>query len=200
MKKVDGLITTIVIFVLITSSIASGTLVLIFKDPLIGQAITTFTAVVGACAIWFQMKKNKNLNEGEFIVGLNNQFIENQSIYSLFLKMEKFERTDKKINPFTEDDIAKIAGYMTFFEVIYSLITRKIIKLWMIDDLFAYQFFLLINNKYIQDLELLPCQEYYINVYRLADMWEKYRLKNSNSTLNQQDRIFDRLSVKLYEK
>lgn len=197
MRKRDDFVTVLIVFVLVTSSVASGTLVLIYKDPLLGQAITTFTAVVGACAIWVQMQKGKRLNEGEFIVGLNKQFIENESIYRLFLKMEKYERSDKKTNPFTEDDIAQIAGYMTFFEVIYSLITRKIIKIWMIDDLFAYQFFLLINNRHIQDLELLPCQAYYVNVYRLAYMWEKYRLKNGASILNRQDRIFDRLSVKL---
>jgi hypothetical protein len=199
MHRRESLITPIVIFILVISSITSGTLVLIYKDELIGQAITTITAVIGACAIWVQMQKSKKLNEGEFIVNLNKQFIENQSIYSLFLKMEKYERTDKQTNPFTEDDIAKIASYMTFFEVIYSLITRKIIKIWMIDDLFAYQFFLLLNNKYIQELELLPCQEYYVNVYKLADLWLNYRAKMGNSVLNIDNNILQKLTVNINE-
>ncbi|MGE4571923.1 MAG: hypothetical protein AB7E09_04175 [Candidatus Izemoplasmatales bacterium] len=197
MKRRYDIITPIVIGLIIISSIVSGTLVLIFEDELIGQAITTITAIIGACAIWIQMKKNKSLNEGEFIVNLNKQFTENKSIYDLFLKMEKYERTDKSKNPFDEDDIAKVAGYMTFFEVIYSLIVRKIIKIWMIDDLFSYQFFLIMNNACIQELELLPCQEYYINVYKFADLWMKYRKKHDLPILNEKDNILKKLKIDL---
>jgi len=190
-------VTPIIVGLIILSSITSGTLVMVFHDEFIGQAITTITAVIGACAIWLQMNKNKRLNEGEFIVNLNKQFTENKLTYDLFLKMEKYERTDKTKNPFTEDDISAIAAYMTFFEVIYSLISRKIIKIWMIDDLFAYQFFLLINNVRVQEIELLPCQKYYVNVFRLAKLWHEYRDQEGCSVLNDEDNILKKINVPL---
>lgn len=190
-------INLIVILLVVIAASTSGLLVFLSKDNFTAQAITTMTAVIGAFAIWFQMQKGKKLNEGEFIVKLNQQFLENNNIYSLFLKLEKFERTDKSANPFTEDDITKVASYMTFFEVMYLLISRNIIKLHMIDDLFAYQFFILLNNPYIQELELLPCQDYYMDVYRLASLWRKHRLKNHQQLLNDDLCILKKLKPEL---
>jgi hypothetical protein len=199
MRRKETLMTYTVAFIVLIAAISAGTLVIATENQIVAQAITTVTAVVGAFAIWFQMRKGKRLNEGEFIVGLNKQFIENKHIYDLFLKMEKYERTDKKSHDFTEDDIANVAAYMTFFEVIYSLIQRKIIELWMIDDLFSYQFFLLLNNEHIQNLELLPCQDFYIDVFRLYRMWKKYRLKLSKKILNERNCILNKITIDLDE-
>lgn len=197
MRKRENTITFIVIVLVVIASFTSGAIVIFTQNNFASQAITTVTAVVGAFAIWFQMRKNKKLNEGEFIVNLNNQFIQNNYIYELFLKIEKYERTDKNHNPFTEDDISRIAAYMTFFEVIYSLIERNIIKLWMIDDLFSYQFFLLLNNARIQELELIPCEDFYINVFKFYRMWKDYRVKQGSKILNDQDCVLKKISVKM---
>jgi len=200
MRKRENTFTLFIILLVVVISIVSGTFVFVTKDQYASQAITTVTAVVGVFAIWFQMRKSKRLNEGEFIVNLNNQFVENKNISELFLKMEKYERTDKSKNVFYEDDITKVAAYMTFFEVIFSLIERKIIKLWMIDDLFSYQFFLLLNNDRIQKLELIPCEKYYINVYKFYKMWKDYRKKHGLEILNEDNCILSKISVKLSAK
>ena len=155
--------------------ISIGATIYISHDNWIVNTITTLTTVVGVFAVWMQMQKGKKLNEGEFILNLRNQFVDNPHIFQMTLKLEKYDRSDKKINPFTEDDISDIASYMTFFEVMYLLMQRNIIKLNMVDLLFSFHFFLLINNERIQEIELLPCQDYYVDVYRLYYQWENYR-------------------------
>ncbi|GHV95499.1 hypothetical protein AGMMS50293_18190 [Spirochaetia bacterium] len=163
---------TIIIVILSLSAV-----VYIKQDNWIVTTITTLTTVVGVFAVWLQMQKGKKLNEGEFILNLRKQFVDNPHIYQMTVKLEKYERSDKKNNPFSEDDISDIATYMTFFEVMYLLIKRNIIKLFMVDLLFAFHFFILINNERIQELELIPCQDYYIDVYKLYYEWITFRKK-----------------------
>jgi hypothetical protein len=221
-KRKDNAITLVIAIMVILIALSAGTWVVVSSNQIVAQAITTITAIVGAAAIWFQMRKGKRLNEGEFIAGLNKQFIENRHIYDLFLKMEKYERelaklkkihqsnidkgekvieiTNLGIKYFSEDDIANVAAYMTFFEVIYSLIQRGIIDLWMIDDLFSYQFFLLLNNQPLQELELIPCEEFYIDVFRLYQFWKEYRLKRNAPILHSENCILDAISIPVNPK
>ena len=43
-------------------------------DPF-SKRITTVTALISAVAFWLQFKRSERLNESNFIMNLNNQFI-----------------------------------------------------------------------------------------------------------------------------
>jgi hypothetical protein len=174
-----------------------GALVYLTQNNWVVTTITTITTITGVFAIWLQMQKGKKLNEGEFILNLRKQFVDNSHIFQLTLKLEKYDRSDKIDNPFNEDDISDIAAYMTFFEVMYLLIKRNIIKLFMVDLLFAFHFFLLINNPRIQELELLPCQDYYLDVYRLYNEWITYRQEKNMPVYGYENNILSKLDDKL---
>jgi len=175
-------------------------LVYLTHDNWIVTTITTVTTVVGVFAIWLQMQKGKKLNEGEFILNLRTQFVDNPHIFQLTLKLEKYDRSDKKNNPFSEDDISDVAAYMTFFEVMYLLMKRNIIKLHMVDLLFSFHFFLLINNEKVQELELIPCQDYYIDVYRLYYHWTNYRKEHDMPIYNEENNILRKLRHDITDK
>jgi len=177
-----------------------GALVLITHDNWVVTTITTLTTIIGVFAVWMQMQKGKKLNEGEFILNLRKQFVDNPHIFQLTLKLEKYDRSDKSEDPFNEDDISDIASYMTFFEVMYLMIKRDIIKLYMIDLLFAFHFFLLINNPKIQEIELIPCQEYYLDVYKFYYEWITYRQKKNMSIYGYENDILSKLDKKLLEQ
>jgi hypothetical protein len=177
-----------------------GTVVYVKQDNWIVTTITTLTTVVGVFAVWLQMQKGKKLNEGEFILNLRKQFVDNQHIFQMTIKLEKYERSDKQNNPFTEDDISDIAAYMTFFEVMYLLMKRNIIKLFMVDLLFAFHFFILINNERIQELELIPCQDYYIDVYKLYYEWITFRKNKKLPIFLEENSILKRLRPDLLEE
>jgi len=177
-----------------------GALVYLTQNNWVVTTITTLTTIIGVFAVWLQMQKGKKLNEGEFILNLRKQFVDNPHLFQLSLKLEKYDRSDKTENPFSEDDISDIAAYMTFFEVMYLLIKRDIIKLTMVDLLFAFHFFLLINNPRIQEIELIPCQEYYIDVYRLYLEWITYRQKKNMPVYGFENNILSKLDKKLLQQ
>jgi hypothetical protein len=185
------------VIVLVTSV---GAVVYIKQDNWIVTTITTLTTVVGVFAVWLQMQKGKKLNEGEFILNLRKQFVDNPHIFEMTVKLEKYERSDKTENPFTEDDISDVAAYMTFFEVMYLLMKRNIIKLFMVDLLFAFHFFILINNDRIQELELIPCQDYYIDVYRLYYEWTNFRKSKNLPIFLEDNSILKKIRPDLFKE
>jgi hypothetical protein len=128
------------------------------------------TAIVGAIAIWFEMKRTKDMAEGEFVLTLNNSFSSNEDLKVLFGKLVNGAEL-------TEEERPAIVEYLTFFETVYILITRNVVEIKIINDLFAYRFFMAVNNKYVQELELISDCQYYRNIYKLDRLWLEYRMK-----------------------
>lgn len=134
------------------------------------ETVVALTAVTGALAIWFQMKRAKDMAEGEFIVGLNESFISNDDVKALYTKLINGDPIDRS-------DQTAIVEYMTFFETIYLLLHRDVVDIRLIDDLFRYRFFVAVTNPDIQALELLPDARFYKNIYTLDHVWTEYRRK-----------------------
>ena len=137
------------------------------------EIIVSLTAVVGAIAIWFQMKRARDIAEGEFITTLNESFLANGDVKGLYRKFIEGAAL-------SADDQTAIVEYLTFFETIYLLLERDVIDIKLIDDLFRYRFFIAVTNTFVQDLELLPDARYYTNVYALDDLWTRYRIKQGD--------------------
>ncbi len=137
----------------------------------ISEVVVSLTAILGASAIYFQMKRAKDIEEGEFIFNLNTTFSSSEEIKRIYKKLNGNEKL-------TESDRIGIVEYLTFFESIYTFIDRKILGIGMIDDLFAYRFFLIVNNIQAQELELIVDAKFYKNIYSLDYVWRQYRLKN----------------------
>ena len=143
----------------------------------ISETITTVTAALGVFAIWHEMKRSKDLAEAEFIINLNKSFVENKNMNAIYYKLEKYRnKSDKEV--FDESEIPSIVQYLTFYETIYGLLRRNLLKIEIIDDLFAYRFFLIVHNEEVQRKELIKDRKYYKNIYMLHDLWTNYREKN----------------------
>ena len=147
---------------------------LAMKETSFTDIIAAVTALVGALAIWFQMKRAKDMEEGSFIVGLNESFLGSDGIRNIYRKLVS------QI-PLTEDDRIEIVEYLTFFETIYVLYKRGLVEISVLDDLFSYRFFLAVNNPDIQRLELICDAPYYKNLYTLDYVWSNYRRKRGKT-------------------
>lgn len=150
-----------------------------------------FTKIVGAFSLLgllYQFGRERSVNQAEFILNINNNFITNPDLMDIYKKLEKSKSEDQAKNPFTEDDIIYMANYLTFFESFYSLIHEKVIGITAVDQL-AYRFFLATNNKFMQ--EMLLCKEGKENawkdLYKLHYLWKNHRIKNKGCTLWQED-------------
>lgn len=136
------------------------------------RMLTIATAAFGIFTFWFEMRKTKEIAEGEFILKLNNCFIENSTLNEFY----KHLYFNEKI---TDDDWVSLITYLTFFETLYVLIKRNIISIRIIDDLFANRFFILTSNLQVQERDLLKYPEVNRNIFQLDYEWRKYRKKEN---------------------
>lgn len=144
---------------------------LAYQHTSLSDLLVAATAVSGAIAVFVQMKRTKDLEEGSFIVELNNSFITNENIQELYNKLVSGKALQ-------EGDRAHIVEYLTFFEVIQVLNEQKLVDLAVLDDLFYYRFSVSVCNKSVQDLELIHDAKYYRNIYTLDHDWREYRRKH----------------------
>jgi len=143
------------------------------------STLANLTAAGGVIALFFQFKREGDLNEADFILRINTEFITNESIVRIYKMLEESKVEGQRENPFNKDDIIDMANYLTYFEPFYSLVRRKIVKIESIDPILSYRFFLATNNKFMQ--EMLLCAENKENAweatYNLHYLWSKYREK-----------------------
>lgn len=134
-------------------------------------------AVIAALSLIYEINKSKKLNEAEFLIHLNSLFITNEDYKKVYNVLSNY--------PFEEEpdcmDITNgdISNYLTLFETFYILLKRKVIDIKLLDDLFAYRFFLAVHNPYIQRKKLAISPKNFKNIYRLERIWLKYRKEHT---------------------
>lgn len=143
----------------------------------VGLVITVALAII-------QLKDSKEISRADFIVNLNQAFVENPEYQAVYDKLQACldgSCSQKKDGICLLEDcelgISKsdISNYLTFFETIYILHKRKVISFDIIDDLFAYRFFLAVHSRYIQKMKLIPQPENFRNIFLLEKEWLEYR-------------------------
>jgi len=151
------------------------------------EMIATIGAVGGLFGLLYQFKRERELNEAKFIVDLNKDFIENPTISRIYrlLEQSKVEKYEK--NPFKESDIIDMANYLSFFEPFWALIERKVVKIGTLDPVLGYRFFLVVNNRFVQ--EMLLCKSgkctAWKAIYLLHNAWKKYRTNKGQKIWNE---------------
>lgn len=131
--------------------------------------------IIAALSLIYEINKSKKLNEAEFLIHLNSLFITNddyKQVYNL-LSVYDFESEPDYHKEISNCDIS---NYLTLFETFYILLRRKVIDINLLDDLFAYRFFLAVHNPYIQRKKLAISPRNFKNIFRLERRWLKYRL------------------------
>lgn len=124
----------------------------------------TITALIGVFALYFESRRGKNIAMGEFIINLNSEFDENPGRAKIHQKIIAGERI-------VAEDKPAIVAYLSFFEIIYRLVDTGVLRMDVIDDLFRSRFFKAAYHVDVQDLELLPDADGYLNVYELERRW-----------------------------
>lgn len=148
---------------------ASGAIVLfvMMPDSVLQQAFAAAATIVAAVAIWFQMKAEKEVAIGEFIMTLNTTFNDNASIERVYRRLAE----DKRLR---DRDQFDAMVYLTFFETCYLLHARGVVDIGLLDDLFGYRFFLAMHNADVQKIELIPDRYSYRNLITLYDVWRDH--------------------------
>lgn len=135
-------------------------------------------AVGGLLGLLYQFKRDKDISEANFVLGLNESFIINEKMSRIYAILETSKENKQRDNPFTDADLIDMANYLSFFETFSGLIERGVVDIKLIDIL-AYRFFLGTNNRFMQEKLLCrPGKEIaWRDIYSLHDTWRSYRLQ-----------------------
>ena len=140
----------------------------------------TASTVVGAVLVWMNLKRSEKVNEAAYIKDLNNQFITNKNMTEVEHALELYynqvvagdEAPVLRLDLDREsEDCQKLINYLVYLESLAAIIDQNVIHIKMIHNVFAYRFFLAVNNPVVQANELYPYADYYKGCFRLAQEW-----------------------------
>ena len=170
-KNIKVLGTALVIIL----SIISFTFVAFYEDTgIVGNVIGIITMIIdflGIICIGYELEMSQRIQEAQFIFELNHAFVENDCYAKVYDKLEMADRKKKKVKLKT----IEISNYLTFFETMYLLLQEKVIEIEVLDDLFAYRFFIAVHNEIIQKEKLIKTPYNFRNIFLLEKEWMEYR-------------------------
>lgn len=132
-----------------------------------------------------QLGDSKEIARAQFLTELNKSFVENPEYARLYNALQ--DCLDGKCSSKKECEennkcllsIPKgtVSNYLTFFETISLLIDGGVLTFEVIDNLFAYRFFLAVHSKFVQEQKIIPQPENFVNIFKLERKWLDYRKK-----------------------
>lgn len=172
-----------VVFAMLTETIGA----------ILSSLITTIITTFGAVVIWIQLKRNSVKISSELISNMNNILLKSPGLIYLRDKLKRTcnpkdfsvdgkigkKDTTNDLENFMYDDSVNIIEYLEFFENIGVMYFSGSISMKDLDNCFGEMFFVAMNNKYIQDREIIPYKEHYTNIIKLYGQWFKYRQKHN---------------------
>lgn len=143
--------------------------------------------LLGTLFIAVELRNSQNVTCSEMLIDLNNYFHDSDRLMKVYAVLENCE-TDPHIDADDFKDIqsVEIAHYCTFFENLYLLYRHHVAEIEDLDDLFGYRFFIFVNNPYIQEHYILPTSSSYVQIFKLYDVWIKYREKSGKKDWKKQ--------------
>lgn len=167
---------------------------LIFDEGIgsrIVEVITLITAVIGAVALYLQFKRDKEINEANFLLEFWKSFSENDKLIVIQEKCDRDLCSDS--TSFKDSDYSGILLYAQWLEALSAVINRELLSFDFIDNLYNYMFFVFVNNKYVQEKEILPNLEYYQGIIEAYKLWINYLKKHNKKILLEENSLINEI-------
>jgi hypothetical protein len=205
-KVLISILIVIIMAIIITATALARQIFDLEVDTSISIGITfaqTVGLIVSLFVAIFQLAASTKISRASFISDLNRSYVENTKYNEVYDKLQacidsKCKNCDRddchslvcKLND-EKNGLSKghISNYLTFFETVYILQKSGVISYEIIDDLFAYRFFMAIHSKFVQQGKLGTQPRNFKNIFCLEYRWLKWR-KNIGK-----DKIYDGSTV-----
>lgn len=152
------------------------------------ELIAIVSSLIAIISIAKQINSQQEISEAQFIFDINDKYVNNDDYKNTYVLLdtyqnmldrgastEELEEQEKKIDSLSN---SQISNYLTFFEVLNILLKKDRVSIELLDDLFAYRFFIAVRNPVIYRRKLKHGN--FANIRELHDLWIKYR---ENKTL-----------------
>lgn len=181
----DKVVNIGIVLVILVTSVAG---VIKFIHEGIPDAIDAIdiVALAAMALVFAELRQNKKINEAQLIKDINSEFINNQQLSKVERMLEVYydeyrhaKTTDERERIHLKlcmdvgsDERQDLVNYLVHLEAVASLVNNDAIRLDSINDLIAYRFFIAVNNREVQEYELLPFKDYYCGCYTLYERWK----------------------------
>ena len=174
----------------------------LFLDDKVGSrvitVITVSTALLGAISIFVQYKRDKDVNQATFILEYAKYFHSLNKVEDVMAKLDDYRLGNK-------DSLEKInyqglVNYLVWCEELATLCQKNVIDIETVDNIFSYTFFLVTNNKYVQEKELCPQAEFYKGIFYLHRKWTDYKKATKQPIVNEEESLDKVKNYLLYSK
>ena len=179
-RRIVVLFIIVMIFALVPRwYIRHNTQTLIDSNQNLFELMAVFAEIAGALGLIYEFDNTKKIEEADFIVNLNQKYIEIPDFQKLIDWLED-NGYDKATAEEMEEKKDVAIKMLDFFEPFYILLNKKIIDIEVFDDLFGFRFFYVTNNKWIQEKvinnpKIDDNYKYYKNITNLHFKWEALR-------------------------
>ena len=143
-------------------------------------------ALAAMALVFVELRQNKKINEAQLVKDINSEFINNQQLSKIERKLEMYYDEYRHAKTTAErekihlhlcmdvgsDERQDLVNYLVHLEAVASLINNDAIRLDSVNDLIAYRFFIAVNNRDVQEYELMPFKDYYRGCYILYERWK----------------------------
>lgn len=160
-------------------------------------------AILTAVAFFLEYHQNNKVNEAQFVIDLNNQFINEGNIAAVEHDLEMYFTHPKERDKYKSEFLKKYAleeeahqdfvNYLVHLEGMAALVNDGVLRLSAINDLMAYRYFIAVNNPVVQQFELIPYQDYYQGLIRLFPKWAR---KNKDAMPMMETRLDKALRIR----
>lgn len=192
LRKTHLLIICIALMILLSAAYIIGQFFIEWEN--FNEVANTVIIIVGAVAFWLEFKNNGYLNESQFIMELNNQFISNSDLIDVESQLEKcycafhnkdFDLYNKELANFEtyltqNGNRQHLVNYLVHLEGIAAIINNGVLHLDVIDDLMAYRYFIAVNNPVVQKMELLEYANFFQGCFNVYQRWKKVLKKQKS--------------------
>jgi len=148
----------------------------VFFDPtgIVVPVISTTATAVGALAIYFQYKRDREINQASFIMDFYDSFYINEDNVRMLDYFDEKYNNPSNQKALTEESQKELLSYLGWIRSLCSLLQRNIMAYHAIDVVYGYKFFICLNDTEVQKLEIEPNAEFYGSFFEVYNNWTKY--------------------------
>ena len=156
----------------------------IFEHERITEIFATLVAIVTVVAFWLEYNDNKIVNESQFIISLNDQFVSDERMFKIEWELEKFynkyengeltaeyQETFRKQFDIEDEKRQHLVNYLVHLEGIATLVNNGTLHIKKINDLMSYRYFIAMNNPIVQEIELKKYSDFYKGCFSIYKDW-----------------------------
>ena len=158
----------------------------------------TITAVVGVFAVYIQIRKSKLVGQSSFTIEISKYFYEVPEIATLVHKLGRASDVEDSEYIVKQSERPILIKYLNYLKTVANLVEENVVDIETLNNVFAYEFFIVLNNKSVQELEIAPFYKFYLDIFDLYYKWMNYRNKKGFEVVHGQNLLSELKEYKIH--